>query len=198
MSSSSKGYAVLDLETTGLDPKEGHRIIQVGVVFLDPAGRTTHMLSTYVHPQRPVDGVEIHGITDEMLSDAPPFADIAERLLAELDGYVFVSHNVRFDLGFLLHEASLSGVEFAKDPYDVFCTLRWAKEFIPGLESRSLRKVTETLGIDITAGGNGKAHDALTDATATAKVLRHYLDGQEDLIAQKRAAAESLDWHLHY
>jgi DNA polymerase-3 subunit epsilon len=198
MTSTMKGYAVLDLETTGLDPQEGHRIIQVGIVFTDPTGRPTRMVSAYVHPQRPVDGVEIHGITDAMLADAPPFADIAEHLLDELDGYVLVSHNVRFDLGFLLHEASLAGVECAKDPQDVFCTLRWAKEFIPGLESRSLRKVTETLGIDITAGGNGKAHDALTDATATAKVLRHYLQTRSDLVAEKRASAESLNWHLEY
>jgi DNA polymerase-3 subunit epsilon len=196
--SSHKGYAVLDLETTGLDPKDGHRIIQVGVVFTDPAGAPVRLASTYVHPDRPVDGVEIHGITDEMLADAPKFEDIAEILRADLQGYVLVTHNVRFDLGFLVHEMALAGVNFSPNPEDVFCTLRWAKEFIPGLESRSLRKVTETLGIDITAGGNGKAHDALTDATATAKVLRHYLNGQEDLVAQKRAAAASLDWHLNY
>lgn len=196
--SSTRGYAVLDLETTGLDPKEGHRIIQVGIVYLDATGTFERTYSTYVNPGRPVDGVDIHGITDEMVAQAPAFGNIAEDLLRDLEGYVLVSHNIRFDLGFLLAELAQAGKTLDIEPSDIFCTMRWAKEFIDGLESRSLRKVTESLGIDITAGGNGKAHDALTDATATAKVLVSFLTSKPALLEQKRAAATSLDWHLTY
>jgi DNA polymerase III subunit epsilon len=91
---------VIDTETTGLDPLDGHRIVELGAVELvdhSPTGRTFHR---YVCPERtvPADAVAVHGLTTEFLADNPLFADVADELLAFLGDAPLVAHNAGFDI----------------------------------------------------------------------------------------------------
>ena len=102
---------ILDTETTGLDPRQGHRIIEVaGVELVDrrPTGRHLHF---YVNPEREIDGAatEVHGLTWDDLRDKPRFADVAAELLDFLRGAEWIIHNAPFDVGFLDYELSLCG-----------------------------------------------------------------------------------------
>ena len=96
---------VLDTETTGLEPSEGHRIIEIGCVELIDrriSGNTYHQ---YIQPDRQIDtgAIEVHGITNESLADKPRFADIAAEFLAFIKGAELVIHNAPFDVGFIDH-----------------------------------------------------------------------------------------------
>ena len=101
---------VLDTETTGLEPAEGHRIIEVACIELydrRPTGRHFHR---YLNPERAVDlaASQVHGMTNEDLSDKPRFADIADELLGFVEGAELLIHNAAFDVGFL--DAELDGL----------------------------------------------------------------------------------------
>lgn len=101
----------LDTETTGLDPAEGHRIVEIGAVeMIDrlPTGRTFHV---FLNPERPIppDATRIHGITDERVSGCPTFAQIVDELLDFLDGAVLLIHNASFDLRFIDAELARCG-----------------------------------------------------------------------------------------
>ena len=105
---------VLDTETTGLDPRQGHRVIEIGALELvdrQPTGRQFH---TYINPEREIDqgALEVHGITEEFLRDKPRFEEIADDLLTFADGAELVIHNAPFDIGFIDNELSLSGHEY--------------------------------------------------------------------------------------
>jgi len=102
---------VLDTETTGLDPAQGHRIIEIGCVELVNRKRTGNELHQYIQPDREIDpgAIEVHGISNEFLADKPRFEDIAHDLLTYLDGAELVIHNAPFDVGFLDHEFELAG-----------------------------------------------------------------------------------------
>src|SRR3989304_3634841 len=94
---------ILDTETTGLEPSEGHRIIEIGCVELvnrRPSGNNYH---EYINPERAIDAgaIEVHGITNEILKDKPRFADIAKDLLEFVKGAELIIHNAPFDVGFL-------------------------------------------------------------------------------------------------
>jgi len=100
---------VLDTETTGLEPTEGHRIIEIGCVELVRRRLTGNNYHQYLQPDREIDSgaVEVHGITTEFLGDKPRFADIVEDLLAYLKGAELIIHNAPFDVGFINHELAL-------------------------------------------------------------------------------------------
>ena len=97
---------VLDTETTGLEPAQGHRIIEVGCVELANRRLTGNDLHLYIHPDREIDqgAIDVHGITLEFLADKPRFGEIAQTLAEYLDGAELIIHNAPFDLGFLNHE----------------------------------------------------------------------------------------------
>src|SRR5699024_9393809 len=98
-------YAVIDLETTGLSPKSGDRVIEVAVARVDAKGRIEDEFATLIHPDGADTGpVFIHGISNDAVRDAPRFADIAGELLARLDGAVVVAHNATFEEHFLRAE----------------------------------------------------------------------------------------------
>ena len=155
------GFAVLDLETTGLYPRTGARIVEIGVVFLDASGATVSRWETLVDPERDPGPTEIHGVTSAMLEGAPTFAAIAGNLASSLDGQVLVAHNAKFDVGFLDAEFAREGIAWSRDP---LCTLKLAKR--RGLPL-SLAACCRTFGIV-----NRDAHRALGDAVATAELLR--------------------------
>ena len=98
------GFAVIDLETTGLSPGAHERVVEIAIVHADEYGTVTDQWETLVNPQRHVGAEHIHGIRAGDLIDAPAFADIADDVMHLLSGRVMVAHNARFDRGFLAAE----------------------------------------------------------------------------------------------
>jgi len=95
-------YIVLDTETTGLEPAQGHRIIEIGCVEVIGRRITGKNYHQYLNPDREIDegAIEVHGITNEMLEDKPRFADICKEFLTFIRGAELVIHNARFDVGY--------------------------------------------------------------------------------------------------
>ena len=102
---------VLDTETTGLEPSQGHRIIEIGCVELVHRKLTGNNYHQYLQPDRESDegALQVHGITTEFLKDKPRFTDIVDDLLEYLKGAELIIHNAPFDVGFIDHELGLAG-----------------------------------------------------------------------------------------
>ncbi len=147
----------LDLETTGLSPSRGHRIVEVAALLTTLDGRTTQEYVTLVNPTRGMAASEIHGITDELVSNAPIFAEIAGDLVHLLRQGVWVGHNVAFDQRFI--EAELSLLNMALPPVATICTMALAAN--QQLPERALAACCRHYGIEA-----GTAHCALADARA--------------------------------
>ena len=163
------GYAVVDLETTGLEPQD-ETIIEVGVVLLDPHGREQLRWDSLVNPHRHPGPTRIHAITPEDLTDAPELDTLAPALVELLRGRVLVAHNVRFDASFLLPalRATLGPAALPRKIPQV-CTMNWARSFID-TPSRSLVRCCQVCGIELASH-----HRAIDDAAACAQLLNHYL-----------------------
>ena len=119
--------AALDLETTGLSPARGDRIIEIAIV-VGRRGEEPRTWSSLVDPERPVAATHIHGITDAMLQGQPRFADLVPAIAAQLDGAVVVAHNAPFDMGFLDHECAGAGLRLPVRP--VLDTLGLARRIL--------------------------------------------------------------------
>ena len=166
--------AVLDFETTGLVAGKDDRIVEVGVVRIDPerGGRWSETrFESLVNPERAIPGrvVKIHGITDSMVRTAPRFDAVAPELLSLLEGAVVVGHNVPFDLAFLLRECRRNGVA-APELGPVIDTLQVSRHVF-GFYRCNLVSLAERMGI-----AHRRAHTALGDAETTLFVLRKMLD----------------------
>ncbi|ACZ31147.1 DNA polymerase III, epsilon subunit [Xylanimonas cellulosilytica DSM 15894] len=181
------GFAVVDVETTGLSPRYD-RVIEVAILRLDTNGRTVDEWSTRLNPQRTVGATWIHGITDADVAHAPSFADVAAQVAQRLTGAVFVGHNARFDAGFVLAELTRAGWD-APEP-TIWCTQAASHHWLPDASSRRLVDVAAAAGISLT-----HAHSALGDARATAAMLTRYIgastgvDRLDDLAAVAAATA---------
>ena len=163
-------YAVVDVETTGLDPAVD-RIVEVAVVRCDAAGAVISEWSSLVHPDRDPGPTVVHGITADDLAAAPRFADLAPQLAAELDGTVITAHNLAFDAAFLTAEWSRSGTD--RPRAQGLCTLTLARDLHPGrAEGYSLAACSAAAGIH-----QAEAHRALADARVTADLLAALLHG---------------------
>lgn len=163
------GYAVVDLETTGLEPQD-EAIIEVGVVLLDPRGREQLRWDSLVNPHRHPGPTRIHGITPDDLTDAPELGTLAPALVELLRGRVLVAHNIRFDASFLLPALRLElGAAALPRKIPQVCTMNWARSFID-TPSRSLVRCCQVCGIELASH-----HRAIDDAAACAQLLNHYL-----------------------
>lgn len=176
-------HVVLDTETTGLDPKSGHRIIEVACVEMVNRRLTNRHFHRYVNPQREIDaGAQaVHGITLEFLQDKPKFADIAAEFLDFVSGAELVIHNAAFDIGFLNHELALIN----RPPVTEVCagvldTLRMARELHPG-KRNNLDALCERYAID---NAHRTLHGALLDSELLAEVYLGMTRGQESLIIE--------------
>jgi DNA polymerase III epsilon subunit family exonuclease len=160
------GYAVFDCETTGTTPGRDE-IVSVALVRLDADGVETSRLASLVRPSGsiPAEATAVHGISDADVASAPRFAAIAPALLAELEGAVFVAHNVRFDLAVLRDAFERAGIEYR--PSAVACTLEAFRLLEPLAPDHRLESLCARHGISLDA-----AHHALADALATAGLLR--------------------------
>ncbi|ENO84661.1 DNA polymerase III subunit epsilon [Thauera linaloolentis] len=172
---------VLDTETTGLDWRNGDRVIEIGCVELLNRSLTGRHFHVYLNPGRGIDAeaVAVHGITEDFLADKPKFADVA----ADFEDFVrdaeLVIHNASFDVGFLDNELSLQG----RGKLDRLCvgvidTLKLAKEQNPGKKA-SLDALCDRYEID---NGHRELHGALLDAELLAEVYLAMTRGQESLI----------------
>ena len=176
---------VLDTETTGLEPSNGHRIIEIGCVELIDRKLTGNTYHQYINPERMVDegAMEVHGITDEFLADKPLFADIYDDFLDFVKGSELIIHNAPFDVGFINHELTLlekkSGAAIEK--IDVCCsildTLKLARDNHPG-QKNNLDALCRRYYID---NSNRQLHGALLDSEILADVFLAMTGGQTSL-----------------
>ncbi len=170
---------VLDTETTGLDPAQGHRVIEIGaleIVNRQPTGATYHV---YLNPQREIDAgaMAVHGLTNEFLADKPRFADIAPEFLEFVRDAELVIHNAPFDVGFLNAELAKLKDGPVKRYCTVLDTLKMAKGLHPG-QKNNLDALCRRYEVD----NSGRAfHGALLDAELLAEVYLAMTRGQETL-----------------
>ena len=191
---------VLDTETTGLEPKQGHRIIEIGALELidrQPSGRQFH---AFINPQREIDqgALEVHGITEEFLSDKPRFAEIADDFMDFVDGAELVIHNAPFDIGFIDNELSITGHEHASVTAicTVLDTLVLAKDLHPG-QRNNLDALCKRYDVD---NSSRTLHGALLDAEILADVYLLMTGGQVDLglsLENSSSAVDNDDGFLH-
>jgi DNA polymerase-3 subunit epsilon len=171
---------IIDTETTGLDPKQGHRIIEVAAVELvdrRPTGRHLHF---HVDPDREVDfaATEVHGKTWDDLKGKPRFHELAGELVAFVRDAEWIIHNAPFDVGFLDHELSLAGLPCAAALYTRLTdTFAMAREAFPG-KRNGLDALCDRFGI---SNAHRTLHGALLDARLLADVYLAMTRGQESL-----------------
>jgi DNA polymerase-3 subunit epsilon len=168
----SLSFVVVDVETTGGRPDSGDRITEIAAVTVRD-GRIVDVFETLVNPERSIPPfiTRLTNISWEMVRDQSPFRDVCERVLAVLDGHVFVAHNASFDWRFVSAEVSrATGRELTGRR---LCTVRLARRLLPQLRSRSLDWVARHYGVEIEPG---KRHRAAGDALATAHCLLRLLD----------------------
>lgn len=167
---------VLDTETTGLSPDDGHRIVEIGAVELHnhlPTGRTYHQ---YINPDRdmPPEALAVHGLTEAFLSDKPRFHEIGDAFLAFIGDARLVIHNASFDMRFLNAELGWMGRARLRDE-QALDTLAMARERFPGAPS-SLDALCRRFGIDNSAR---TLHGALLDSEILAEVYLELIGGRQ-------------------
>ena len=173
---------VLDTETTGIKPSEGHRVIEVGAVQILDREITSTEFHQYVQPNRKVgESVNIHGITDKFLINKPQFNQISNDLISFINGSTLVIHNAPFDLGFLNNELKIIGI---KETIESICpiidTLELSKQQRPGT-MHNLDALCRRFGIDTSARTR---HGALLDAQILAQVYLAMTGGQSSLFQE--------------
>jgi DNA polymerase-3 subunit epsilon len=173
---------ILDTETTGLETRDGHRIIEIGCVELLNRRLTGNHYHQYIQPERAIDegAMEIHGITDEFLSDKPVFATIAAEFLDFIKGAELIIHNAPFDVGFINYEFSLLGPQWGRvlDHCTVLDTLDMARKMHPG-QRNSLDALCKRYEID---NSSRTLHGALLDSEILADVYLAMTGGQTLLL----------------
>lgn len=172
---------VLDTETTGLDPAQGHRVIEVGCVELVNRKHTGRHLHLYLNPEREVDAgaLAVHGITNEFLADKPLFSSIVDTFLDFVRDAELVIHNAPFDIGFLNSELSLlnKGLGQMTDYCSVLDTLAMARKKHPG-QKNNLDALCKRYEVD---NSQRELHGALKDAEILADVYLMMTGGQSTL-----------------
>lgn len=166
---------VLDTETTGFDPAEGHRLVEIGCIELEnfiPTGRTFHQ---YLNPERdvPSEAVAVHGLTADFLSDKPVIAEVADGFLEFIEGGRLIIHNAEFDMRFLNAELKKLGFRPLKNP--VTDTVLMARQKYPG-QPANLDALCRRFKIDNTSR---TFHGALLDAQLLAEVYLEMMGGRQ-------------------
>lgn len=180
---------VLDTETTGFEPSEGHRIVEIGAVELFnhlPTGNTYHQ---YINPERPMprEAFEVHGLGDDFLRDKPVFAQIGQAFLDFVRDSTLVIHNARFDMKFLNFELAKMGLRTLPD-HQALDTLALARQKFPGSPA-TLDALCRRFGVDNSAR---EKHGALLDSEILAEVYLELIGGrQPDLVLQTSPAKSS-------
>lgn len=177
---------VLDTETTGLDPEDGHRVVEIGAIELVnhlPSGRVLHL---YLNPERdvPEDAFAVHGLSTAFLADKPRFEEIADQFLVFVGDARLVIHNARFDIKFLDYELSRSG----RPPLGLvraIDTLEMAKRRFPGAAT-SLDALCRRFGVN---NSSRTKHGALLDSELLAEVYLELVGGRQPNLVLETASA---------
>lgn len=174
---------VVDTETTGLDPRQGHRIIELAAIELDGRKISLRRFHRYLNPEREIDAgaAAVHGLTYERLQNEARFADIVASFLEFIEGAELIIHNAPFDLGFLNHELELLGMPPLRNT--VVDTLKVAREMHPG-KKNSLDALCGRYEID---NAHRTLHGALLDTELLAEVYFAMTRGQESLLGDEQA-----------
>ena len=178
---------ILDTETTGLEVKQGHRIIEIGCVELRNRRKTDRHFHHYINPGREIDdgAYEVHGISNEFLSDKPMFRDIAQEFINFIRDSELIIHNAPFDIGFLNFELEQLGPEWGKveDCCRITDTLLIARERHPG-QKNSLDALCQRYNVD---NSQREQHGALLDAQILSDVYLAMTGGQAALLLDDEA-----------
>jgi DNA polymerase-3 subunit epsilon len=179
-------FAVVDVETTGMNATGDDRITEVAVVVVHGSRRDV-VFDTLLNPGRPIPPriCELTGITDAMVAGAPAFADVADQVVAALAGRVFVAHNARFDWGFVSAEVKRARDLALDGPR--LCTVRLARRLMPGEPSYALGALAVRFGLEFTA-----RHRAAGDAVVTGMLLERLLSQARERGARTLADVEVL------
>ncbi|GAB1395170.1 DNA polymerase III subunit epsilon [Rhodocyclaceae bacterium] len=184
---------VLDTETTGLEWRNGERVIEIGCVELVSRKLTGRHFHHYLNPEKAIaaGAQAVHGLTDEFLADKPKFADIADEFLAFIDGAELIIHNAPFDVGFLDNELALLGREPLKSVCgNIVDTLRMARDMRPGK-----RNGLDALCIEFGVDNSGRQlHGALLDAELLSDVYLAMTRGQDSLMMDLDMASFDPGW----
>jgi DNA polymerase III epsilon subunit len=171
-------FVIFDVETTGLSPVEGDRIVEIAAVKV----RGTQVVDKFyslVNPQRsmPSQATQVNNITEEMLVTAPVAADILPQMIHFIGGACVAGHNVRFDLNFLCYELALIGRKL-HDHTPAVDTLKMARELLPYLSNHKLAYLARSLGVVV-----DQTHRAMADVEITVAVFQRLMDmaGDKDL-----------------
>lgn len=171
---------ILDTETTGLSPQQGHRIIEVGCLEMINRRLTKRHFHYYINPEREIDRAaeQVHGINSTFLADKPRFAEIVNELLEYLKGAELIIHNAPFDVGFLNYEFHLAGIQQkVGDLCEITDTLGMARRKHHG-QQNSLDALCRRYQVD---NSNRELHGALLDAELLAQVYLTMTGGQANL-----------------
>jgi DNA polymerase-3 subunit epsilon len=185
---------VFDTETTGFEPGDGHRIVEIGCIELIDHFPTGKSFQAYLNPERlvPIETQRVHGLTDEFLSDKPLFAQVVADFLAFIGDAPLVIHNASFDIKFINAELARTGhppISLAR----AIDTIEIAKRKLPGARY-SLDELCKRFGVDLTARTK---HGALLDADLTAQIYLELIGGRQGGLAlapvEIAAAAEEME-----
>ncbi len=182
---------VLDTETTGLDPKQGHRIIEVAAIEMEGRKVSKRTFHRYLNPEREIDegAAAVHGLTLERLQNEAKFSEVAPALLEFIAGAELIIHNAPFDIGFLNAELALAGLPRLDNP--VIDTLKVAKALHPG-KKNNLNALCDRYQID---NSHRTLHGALLDTELLAEVYLGMTRGQESLLGEETSADDGV--HLN-
>ena len=179
---------VLDTETTGLEPSQGHKIIEVGCVEMVNRRLTGNNYHQFLQPDREIDeGAQaVHGISNESLADKPRFADVVRDFIDYLDGAELIIHNAPFDVGFINHELKLVGEEYGN--VATYCTvidtLVMARKMRPG-KKNNLDILCKEYDVN---NAHRELHGALLDAELLSEVYLRMTGGQSALLLDDEAS----------
>lgn len=188
---------ILDTETTGIDPKEGHRIIEIGAVEVINRRLTGRHYHQYINPERLIDpeAIEVHGITDERVAQEPKFIEIVDAFWDFIKGAELVIHNAPFDVGFIDHELNMVNAQRAqalgpvRECCGVLDTLQMARQRHPG-QRNNLDALCKRYDIDNT---QRVLHGALLDAEILAEVYLAMTGGQTALMLGNQESSDKND-----
>jgi len=182
---------VLDTETTGLDPKQGHKIIEIGCVEMINRRLTGNNYHQFIQPDREIDeGAQaVHGISNEFLADKPRFIDVVKDFIEYIDGSELIIHNAPFDVGFIDHEFKWAGAEYGSvSSYcSVIDTLVMARKMRPG-KKNNLDVLCKEYEVN---NAHRELHGALLDAELLAEVYLRMTGGQSALSLDSEESSDS-------
>lgn len=180
---------ILDTETTGLSPKEGHRIIEIGCLEMINRRLTGNNFHYYINPERAIDAgaMSVHGISAAFLSDKPIFKTIVDDFIAYIKSAELIIHNAPFDTSFLDEEFSRAGTKYRKikEYCEITDTLQIARQKHPG-QKNNLDALCKRYGVK---NSHRQLHGALLDAELLAEVYLAMTGGQVNLFSDSTISA---------